>query len=145
MRNTIRLISSVSSFATRPGSACGAVVDAVESPAHACSSSRSIETSEEPGDSLENAEILVPFVYDAVPVVDLAEGYLVVVDSIPRMRRIDIFTLVPEAFAWFLDQHPVSTAIAAGAVEIAVHNSANTADRLTTRSTTPRMGEARGW
>lgn len=38
------------------------------------------------------------------------------------MRRIDILTLVPEAFAWFLDQHPVSTAIAAGALEIAVHN-----------------------
>jgi tRNA (guanine37-N1)-methyltransferase len=38
------------------------------------------------------------------------------------MKRIDIFTLVPEAFVWFLDQHPVSTAIAAGTLGITVHN-----------------------
>jgi tRNA (guanine37-N1)-methyltransferase len=38
------------------------------------------------------------------------------------MKRIDIFTLVPEAFVWFLDQHPVSTAIVAGTLEIRVHN-----------------------
>jgi tRNA (guanine37-N1)-methyltransferase len=38
------------------------------------------------------------------------------------MRRIDIFTLVPDAFVWFLAQHPVSTAIAAGTVQINVHN-----------------------
>jgi tRNA (guanine37-N1)-methyltransferase len=38
------------------------------------------------------------------------------------MKRIDIFTLVPEAFVWFVDQHPVSTAIKAGAASIAVHN-----------------------
>lgn len=38
------------------------------------------------------------------------------------MKRIDIFTLVPQAFTWFVAQHPVSTAIAAGVVSIAVHN-----------------------
>jgi tRNA (guanine37-N1)-methyltransferase len=38
------------------------------------------------------------------------------------MKHIDIFTLVPEAFLWFLDQHPVSTALAAGTVGIAIHN-----------------------
>jgi tRNA (guanine37-N1)-methyltransferase len=38
------------------------------------------------------------------------------------MKRIDIFTLVPEAFVWFLGQHPVSTAIKAGTATIAVHN-----------------------
>ncbi len=38
------------------------------------------------------------------------------------MKRIDVFTLVPEAFLWFVEQHPVSTAIAAGTVEIATHN-----------------------
>lgn len=38
------------------------------------------------------------------------------------MKRIDIFTLVPEAFDWFLDQHPVSTAIESGAAAIGVHN-----------------------
>ncbi len=37
-------------------------------------------------------------------------------------KRIDIFTLVPQAFAWFLEQHPVSTATAAGVVTICVHN-----------------------
>ncbi len=37
-------------------------------------------------------------------------------------KRIDIFTLVPQAFDWFLDQHPVSTAAAAGAVTLHVHN-----------------------
>jgi tRNA (guanine37-N1)-methyltransferase len=38
------------------------------------------------------------------------------------VKRFDIFTLVPEAFAWFVDQHPVSTAIEAGAAQIIVHN-----------------------
>ena len=38
------------------------------------------------------------------------------------MKRFDIFTLVPEAFDWFVAQHPVSTALKAGAAEIRVHN-----------------------
>jgi tRNA (guanine37-N1)-methyltransferase len=38
------------------------------------------------------------------------------------MKRVDVFTLVPEAFSWFVRQHPVSTAVDSGAVEIAVHN-----------------------
>jgi tRNA (guanine37-N1)-methyltransferase len=38
------------------------------------------------------------------------------------MKRIDVFTLVPEAFDWFLRQHPVSTASETASVEIAVHN-----------------------
>jgi len=38
------------------------------------------------------------------------------------MKRFDIFTLVPEAFGWFVEQHPVSTAIASGAASIFVHN-----------------------
>jgi len=38
------------------------------------------------------------------------------------MKRFDIFTLVPEAFDWFVDQHPVSTAISSGAAAIHVHN-----------------------
>jgi tRNA (guanine37-N1)-methyltransferase len=38
------------------------------------------------------------------------------------VKRIDIFTLVPQAFDWFLTQHPVAMAIAGGAVEIRVHN-----------------------
>lgn len=37
-------------------------------------------------------------------------------------KHIDVFTLVPEAFTWFVDQHPVSTAVASGSVEIRVHN-----------------------
>ena len=38
------------------------------------------------------------------------------------MKRFDIFTLVPEAFAWFVAQHPVSTAIGSGAAAVLVHN-----------------------
>ena len=38
------------------------------------------------------------------------------------MKRVDIFTLVPEAFGWFLLQHPVSTAVESGAVTIGIHN-----------------------
>lgn len=38
------------------------------------------------------------------------------------MKRIDVFTLVPDAFVWFLRQHPVSTATESGSVAIAVHN-----------------------
>jgi len=37
-------------------------------------------------------------------------------------KRFDIFTLVPEAFAWFVRQHPVSVAIEQGAVEIIIHD-----------------------
>jgi tRNA (guanine37-N1)-methyltransferase len=38
------------------------------------------------------------------------------------MKRFHIFSLVPEAFSWFVEQHPVSTAIAAGSASIAVHD-----------------------
>lgn len=38
------------------------------------------------------------------------------------MKRFDVFTLVPEAFEWFVAQHPVSTAIESGAASICVHN-----------------------
>ncbi len=38
------------------------------------------------------------------------------------MKHFDVFTLVPEAFAWFVDKHPVSTALAADAVAISVHD-----------------------
>lgn len=38
------------------------------------------------------------------------------------MKRIDVFTLVPDAFGWFVRQHPVSAAIDSGAVAIGIHN-----------------------
>ena len=38
------------------------------------------------------------------------------------MKHLDVFTLVPEAFDWFVAQHPLSTAIESGAVRILVHN-----------------------
>jgi tRNA (guanine37-N1)-methyltransferase len=38
------------------------------------------------------------------------------------VKRFHIFSLVPEAFSWFVDQHPVSTAIGAGSASIAVHD-----------------------
>jgi tRNA (guanine37-N1)-methyltransferase len=38
------------------------------------------------------------------------------------MKRIHVFTLVPQAFTWLVDQHPVSTAISAGAVSVSVHD-----------------------
>ncbi len=38
------------------------------------------------------------------------------------MKRFHIFTLVPQAFSWFVEQHPVSTAILAGTVSISVHD-----------------------
>jgi 16S rRNA processing protein RimM len=63
----------------RAGSVRGAVVDAVESPAHALLVIK-VEGTESRETGL-SGEILVPFVYDAVPVVELTEGYLVVVDS----------------------------------------------------------------
>lgn len=37
-------------------------------------------------------------------------------------KRIDIFTLVPEAFGWFIDQHPVSVAVSSGSVAMHIHN-----------------------
>lgn len=38
------------------------------------------------------------------------------------MKRFDVFTLVPEAFEWFVAQHPVSTAVESGTVSVLVHN-----------------------
>jgi tRNA (guanine37-N1)-methyltransferase len=38
------------------------------------------------------------------------------------MKSFHIFTLVPEAFGWFAQQHPVSTAIEAGVAAIQVHD-----------------------
>jgi len=38
------------------------------------------------------------------------------------MKRIVVFSLVPEAFAWFRSQHPVANAIAGGAVVLDVYN-----------------------
>ena len=38
------------------------------------------------------------------------------------MRQVDVFTLVPEAFAWFLDQHPVAEAVSGGLLRLSVHN-----------------------
>jgi tRNA (guanine37-N1)-methyltransferase len=38
------------------------------------------------------------------------------------MKRIDVFTLVPDAFGWFLRQHPIATAIETGSAGIAIHN-----------------------
>jgi tRNA (guanine37-N1)-methyltransferase len=38
------------------------------------------------------------------------------------MKRIVVFTLVPEAFAWFQAQHPVANAIDSGAAVVEVHN-----------------------
>jgi tRNA (guanine37-N1)-methyltransferase len=38
------------------------------------------------------------------------------------VKRIFVFTLVPEAFNWFLRQHPVSTAVENGSVSVAIHN-----------------------
>lgn len=37
-------------------------------------------------------------------------------------KRIDVFTLVPEAFTWFIDHHPISTAVGRGSLAISVHN-----------------------
>jgi len=38
------------------------------------------------------------------------------------VRRIDVFTLVPDAFGWFVRQHPVSAAADSGSVTIGIHN-----------------------
>ncbi len=37
-------------------------------------------------------------------------------------RRLDVFTLVPEAFGWFRAQHPVKDALDSGIVDLRVHN-----------------------
>ena len=38
------------------------------------------------------------------------------------MKRIDILTLVPEAFGWFRQQHPIADALSGGFAELEVHN-----------------------
>jgi len=38
------------------------------------------------------------------------------------MKRLSVLTLVPEAFAWFRQQHPMADALAAGLVGLDVHN-----------------------
>jgi len=42
--------------------------------------------------------------------------------SEPAPKRIDILTLVPAAFEWFREQHPVADAVAGGLVDLRVHN-----------------------
>lgn len=37
------------------------------------------------------------------------------------MRRLHVLTLVPEAFDWFRQQHPVADALRAGLVELSIH------------------------
>src|SRR5660397_204587 len=36
--------------------------------------------------------------------------------------RWDVFTLVPEAFSWFSEQHPISEAVEKGVIDFAVHD-----------------------
>ena len=38
------------------------------------------------------------------------------------MKAIHVFSLVPQAFAWLVEQHPVSTAVSAGTVSLSVHD-----------------------
>jgi hypothetical protein len=38
------------------------------------------------------------------------------------VKRFHVFTLVPDAFTWFVNQHPVSTAIKASAVSISAYD-----------------------
>jgi len=38
------------------------------------------------------------------------------------VKRIHVFTLVPQAFAWFVAQHPLADAVDRGLVDIVVHN-----------------------
>lgn len=38
------------------------------------------------------------------------------------MKRIDILTLVPEAFGWFREQHPIADALTGGFVSLEIHN-----------------------
>jgi tRNA (guanine37-N1)-methyltransferase len=38
------------------------------------------------------------------------------------VKRVDVFTLVPDAFDWLLGQHPVSTAIETGSLLVRIHN-----------------------
>jgi 16S rRNA processing protein RimM len=61
------------------GSVRGVVVDAVESPAHALLVIK-VDGAETRAEG-PRGEILVPFVYEAVPVVEPGEGYLVVADA----------------------------------------------------------------
>ncbi len=56
----------------------GLVVDAVESPAHALLVVKLDDGNAGKGDG---AEILVPFVYEAVPIVEQGEGYVVVAEA----------------------------------------------------------------
>jgi tRNA (guanine37-N1)-methyltransferase len=38
------------------------------------------------------------------------------------VKRIDILTLVPEAFGWFREQHPIADALTGGFVSLEIHN-----------------------
>jgi tRNA (guanine37-N1)-methyltransferase len=38
------------------------------------------------------------------------------------MKSFHVFTLVPEAFTWFVNRHPIATAIEAGAATVTVHD-----------------------
>jgi hypothetical protein len=102
----------------------GRVTDAVETPAHALLVVLS-DAGSAPEDALTVREVLVPFVTELCRCVcgrGPSDHCQALLRAGAVTKRIDIFTLVPQAFAWFLEQHPVSTATAAGVVTICVHN-----------------------
>ena len=140
---------------TAGGAVWGRVADVVESPAHpllvvALDAGEASMTPE--AVTLPEPRGLVPFVKAAVPIVWWTTGFVAVEHALSRavVKRFDVFTLVPEAFTWFVAQHPgLDRHRGRGGEHRRAQHPGVQPACPTTRSTTLPMGAAghgdRGW
>ena len=103
-------------------------------------------------DALElDSGLLLPLVAACVQQVDLEAGRILVARASPTQLtcrcpvQLDVFTLLPHAFAWLTEQRPVAAVLGDGARAAPAQLPRLHAARATARSTTSRTAAARGW
>ena len=90
--------------------------------------------------------VLLPMVEDCIRSVDLEAGRILVAPGFsPRLipLQLDVFTLVPHAFAWLTEQRPVATVLG-GELDLRLFSYRDTRRCAPARSTTSRTAAAPG-
>ena len=89
--------------------------------------------------------MLLPMVEDCVRSVDLeARPYRCRARASRRLMQLDVFTLVPHAFAWLTEQRPVATVLG-GELDLRLFSYRDTRRCAPARSTTSRTAAAPAW
>ena len=65
--------------------------------------------------------VLLPMVEDCIRVIDVAAGRIEVAEGFAGLMQLDVFTLVPHAFAWLTEQRPVATVLG-GELDLRLHS-----------------------